>query len=306
MTSHRKKVPPPKTGDPEHDGIIERYKRLIQRAEQTTPPPFEEEMISPLRLTRNVLHVLKQQAIKELYRHSNPSPNEERAIKSGIAARETLVLLHAQTFAKAIEWAVGEYADMVTQNVTARASRRDISKTLRAAIWEESLRFGEALASEHFWSEWLVNGRFPIVPFREGGWTEEEKQRFFQRVRRSRDEWIWEADRRIDVRLILCGNRVRARRVERRRREIAKLMIENPDFYDHDLCLEMDKRNEASLSTKNDTPFPVPDFLKRIELRLWADAFGAGTPQETQKMHEYLSKIRKEFRIRKPADLPRI
>jgi hypothetical protein len=272
--------------------------KRLERMDHTTPSPLEEEMVaSPLRLTLNVLLFLRQQVVKELYRHSKPTPREERTIESGVAAKELLIVENARSFAKAIQWAVGEFADLLTQTVTARARISDISKTVRVAIWEESLKFGEGLASEGVWSEWLENGKFPLLLLREGGWTEGEKQTFFQRVRFSRNEWLWEADRRIDVRLILCGTRLTAKRVERRRREIAKLMYDNRESSDHELCLKIDSINEASHSRKNELTFPVPDFLEKLKLRLWADAFGADRPQTAQRMYVYLSKIRKEFRV---------
>ena len=82
--------------------------------------------------------------------------------------------------------------------MTAKA-KGNISETVRVALWEEALRFAEELASEGVWSDWLLCGNFPTAKFRDGGWTEQEKCTFFQKVGLSRSVWISEVDRRINV-----------------------------------------------------------------------------------------------------------
>jgi hypothetical protein len=101
--------------EPEHARVIDQHKRILDRAKKATPTPLESDLITgPLKLTRNVMFFLKQQAIKEFNRQTAPSSEEARCIASGIAARELLVFEHARTYAKAIDWAVGEFADLLT------------------------------------------------------------------------------------------------------------------------------------------------------------------------------------------------
>jgi hypothetical protein len=282
---------------------IERHKRIVAYIRSKTPPPIESDLaIGPLKLTRNGMLYLKQHVIMEFNRRAAPTPREARCIESGIAAQELLVIVHADTYAKAINWAVGEFADLLTQTLATRTTGRDITETVRAVLWDEALRFADYLTLESVWSTWLEHGDFPVAKFEGGGWTEQDRQTFFQRVGFSRTEWLFEVDRRINVRLILGGAKQTIKRVERRRQEIAKLMYQNRGASDRDLCLRIDALNEAALNRKSEIPCPVPAFLKKS--RLWADAFNGNNGNMTQKMHEYLSKIRGQFRIFQPPNLP--
>jgi hypothetical protein len=298
--SPRKKNP---VVDPAHERAIERHKRIVAYIRSKTPPPIESDLaIGPLKLSRNVMLYLEQHVIGEFNRRAAPAPREARCIESGIAAQELLVEVHADTYAKAIQWAVGEFADVLTQTLTTRTTGRDISETVRAALWDEALRFADYLTLESVWSTWLEHGDFPVANFGESGWTEQNRQTFFRRVGFSRTEWLFEVDRRINVRLILCGAKQTIKRVERRRQEIAKLMYQNRGASDRDLCLRIDALNEAALNRSSEIPCPVPAFLKNS--RLWADAFNGNNGNIAQKMHEYLSKIRGQFRISQLPNLP--
>ncbi len=284
---------------------MDRHKTMLERLEKASTQPLgSERSIGPLKLTRGVLLLLKHHVVKEFFRLAAPTAEEKRCIEFKGAVREVLVVENARTYAKAICWAVGEFADSLTQVVTGRTRRPSMSDAARRAVWEESLRFADELATEGLWSTWLDNGNFPVSHDSESVWTDQDRQKLFQRVRLSRTEWLFEADRRITHRLILCGAKPGLKRVEQRRREVAKLMFEYPQSSAHDLCVRIDSLNEAAESRKNEIPCPVPDFLKRFGLRLWGDAFGGGRPEITQKMHEYLSKIRKQFGLSKPPNLP--
>jgi hypothetical protein len=76
-------------------------------------------------------------------------------------------------------------------------------------------------------------------------------------------------------------------------------MLEFPNADDKTLCREIDKRNEKALSHSSDgkVPIPVPGFLTRKGIRLWADAFGNNCLREKQRVHELLSKVRKQFAL---------
>jgi len=284
--------------EPAHTQVIDRHERMLARANESFPPPIKTERATgPLKLPRDIVVYLRQHVIKEFFRRAAPRPEEMRCFESGIASKEALVVMHATTYANAICWAAGEFADLLVQALIARRKESDISKTARTAVWQEALKFADELAGEGVWSSWVMKGHFPAGGYLEPVWTDQDRQTFYERVRLSRSEWLSEADRRINVRLILGGARPRIKRVEQRRREIAKLMYESPKCSDHDLCVRIDALNEAALGRQNEIPCPVPDFLKKLKLRLWADAFSGNRAETTQKMHEYLSKIRKEFRL---------
>jgi len=301
VTDRRKNTParrPVPAIEPAHAQVIDRHNRMLARANRSFPPSVKTERATgPLKLTQDVLLFLKQHVIKEFFRRAAPRTEEMRCFESGIASKEASVVMHATTYANAICWAAGKFADLLVQALIARKKESDISKAARAAVWQEALKFADELAGEGVWSSWLVKGHFPVSGYLEPVWTDQDRQTFFERVRYSRSEWLSEADRRINVRLILDGARPRIKRVEQRRQEIAKLMYESPKCSDHDLCLRIDALNEAALSRRSEIPCPVPDFLKKLKLRLWTDAFSGNHAATTQKMHEYLSKIRKEFRL---------
>jgi hypothetical protein len=284
--------------EPAHAQVIDRHERLLARANESSPPPIKTERATgPLKLPRDVLSYLRQHVIREFFRRAAPGPEETRCRESGVASMEALVVVHAKTYANAICWAAGEFADLLVHALIARSRKSDISKTARTAVWKEALKFADELAGEEVWSSWIENGHFPVSREPEPIWTEQNRQTFLERVRFDRSEWLFEADRRINVRLILGGARPRLKRAEQRRGEIAKLMHASPESSDHDLCLRIDALNEAALSRSSEIPCPVPGFLKRLNLRLWTAAFSGNRPEITQKMHEYLSKIRKQFRL---------
>jgi hypothetical protein len=283
--------------EPAHAQVIDRHERLLARANESPPPIKTDRATGPLKLPRDVLSYLRQHVIREFFRRAAPGPEETRCLESGVASMEALVVVHAKTYANAICWAAGEFADLLVQALIAPTGKSDISKTARTAVEKEALKFADELAGEGVWSSWIKNGHFPVSREPKPVWTEQDRQTFFERVRFYRSEWLFEAYRRINVRLILGGARPRLKRAEQRRGEIAKLMHASPESSDHDLCLRIDALNEAALSRSSKIPCPVPGFLKKLDLRLWTAAFSGNSEEITQRMHEYLSKIRKQFRL---------
>jgi hypothetical protein len=187
-----------------------------------------------------------------------------------------------------------------------RTRRCDISHKLRRAIWEQAIAFANSLAGEGMWESWankldIPRDRKP----EEVVFGDDQRNFLFERLAMCRGDWLGEADRRIDLRILLAGGTDTTRRIDPTRGEIARLMLENSNIDDQGLCREMDRRNENFLSRSGDdpgrcrVPFPLPEFLECKGLRLWDDAFGPDREREVQRVHELLSKIRRQFAIQR-------
>lgn len=284
--------------DPTHALLMDRQRKYGQ-----VPASVENfRPVRELKLSEDALLFLRRHVVQEFFSRAQIGNNERRYIESGRYTKDFWVVEHARTYAKAICWAVGEFADVITQAVLSRASQHDISETVRGAVWSEALRFGDDLATVGVWSAWFEKCYFPNVSDPNStAWTDQDRGTFVERVRYARGLWLQEADRCINLRLLLAGAREKVRRIEPKRREVAKLMVENPSCSDRDLTVKIDSLNAPAYSRQNPPPCPPPGFLKT---RLWAEAFEPGRERDAQKMHEYFSKIRKQFSISRPADLP--
>jgi len=281
---------------PAHDQVIERHRRIQAHFDKVLPVPLEKPSTGPLKLTGNALHFLRTHVIREFINRAALSSEEKRYLGSGGSSKSFLIVEHAKSYQEAIGWAVGEFADLLVQAVLGRTRQRDISETARRAVWKEALRFADMLAEESPWTSWEEKAGTPIVSnYEDCILDDQDRASFRQRLLSYRWEWLEESDRRIKVRLVLAGAREEVKRVEPRRREIAKMMFANPHASALELCRMIDSINEAALSRAQEVPCPVPDLLMKRGLRLWADAFGRNHNHETQRMQEYLSKIRKEF-----------
>jgi hypothetical protein len=292
--SNTKKKPPNLSANTQ---VIERHRRIVEHKAKITPLPLDEpSTLGHPKLSQNVVFCLRNHVITEFIDRAELGREEKEHLESGDYTREALVVAHAKTYARAIQWAVGKYADLLVQIIIGRSRQPGNSAKMSSLVWEETLRFADVLANQGTWESWLENCYFPRVQDgRSRNWEDSELKIFWERLKFHRDEWLFEVDRRIALRLVLAGVRQSVRRVEARRRGIAKLIVLNPRSSDLNLCIQIDSQNEAARTRGKGEPFPVPDFLKRLGCRLWQDAFDPQRRTETQRMHEYLSKIRKDF-----------
>ena len=198
------------------------------------------------------------------------------------------VVIHARAYGKAVEQAVSEFADLLTQAVLARRRGKNLLKESRAAIWRSAIEFAFHLASEAVWVAWLKAAEAPVVP-QSVGWAERERGLFKQRLVIYRSDWLREADRRIGVRLLLAGGELHTRTVNAVAARVGMLLVEKPDLDDKSLCLELDRQNERNNAEE------VPNFLKKASIRLWSDPFRDNNRRLIQSLHEYFSRIRREY-----------
>jgi hypothetical protein len=257
----------------------------------------------PLKLSEDWVRFIRRHVIQELDARAALS----RPIRDNShLSKEALACEAAKAYGKAVTWATGEFADLLTQLALGRTKRRNISEKVRSAIWGETIRFGNELCNEYLVDSWTRHaGVLPAVASKDQAFGDFERKACQDRLAMYDREWLSEADRRIVLRILLAGGAETGRRIDPLRGEIARLMLENPSADDQGLCKEMDRQNENSLSRSRDNagtgrvPFPLPEFLERKGLRLWDDAFGTDREQEAQRVHELLSKIRKQFAIQR-------
>jgi hypothetical protein len=258
-------------------------------------PTQRGRRVRPLKLSEDEASFFRRHIIADLLDSAPLYLFQKWVLQPKGYTKEYLVWEHAKAYSKAVQHAVGEFADLLTQAVMAKAKRRDVSEKQREAIWEQAILFGDELLTLDMWSVWIIRHaeQFASEPV----FGDKETEALGNRLKLDRRECLGEADDRINLRILLAGGREAATRIDRVRREIAKLMLEFPGADNQRLCREIDKRNEKALSHSSDgkVPMPAPDFLKRRGIRLWAGAFGNDCKRETQRVHELFSKIRKQF-----------
>jgi hypothetical protein len=317
----KKRVPPPPDQPQYTDILIDKLKRrkdwesALDARFQLFAGHVSSVKAGPSGLSSNELYFLRQHVLKNfqrraklgisemelLDRHLNPNPLDR-------FAKERLVFEHAKTYKMAVEQAVGQFADFVTHAVLARNRRKVLKDRDRVAIWTEAIRFSEVLTGTEVWSSWCDAAGVP--GHEQPVFGDPERESFWRRLLMHRSDWLREADRRMDLRGLLSGVRDRARRLDPRHKAIARLMFVLADpaipprgetaVTDLDIFREMDSQNERALSESRSLPFPVPAFLERKQIRLWAGPFQDKNPVLMQRLYELLSKTRRRFGLRVP------
>jgi len=209
--------------------------------------------------------------------------------------RERFAVLYARTYAKAIERAVGEYADILAQAAISRKRSRNLTQSARIQLWKEALAFADQLATSALWEKWLEAAEVPSLRGLPPIMGEPDRKRFWECVFMGRPEWLDEANRRIYLRLLLNGASATSRRTDSLRSLVAYKIIEKPASTDEQLCRELEEACEK------DSRHAVPGFMQKAGCRLWADPFRERSKGQNitliQKLHEYFSQIRREHAI---------
>lgn len=327
MKSKNKKRVSPQPDLPQYaDILVDNLKRrkdwesALDARAQLFGGPTPSAKTGDLGLSKNELYVLQRHVLQNSQRRAKLSTAEIELLDRHLKpvpldrfAKEHLVFEHAKTYKTAVEEAVGELADLVTQAALARKTRRILKDRDRVAIWLEAIRFSELLTRVEVWGKWCDAAGVP--GHTEPAFGDPERQSFWRQVLMYRSDWLREADRRMDIRALLSGVRDRTRQLDPLHKAIAQLMftLGHPNHSrrgssgtleaavsDLDICREMDSQNERALSESRSVPFPVPGFLERKQVRLWAGPFQDKNLVLTQRLYEFLSKIRRRFGLRLP------
>ena len=223
-------------------------------------------------------------------------------------ARENFVVMISDVYARAIGRATGNFAEILTQTLLSRRRRVRLTAAMRSAILREAIQYAIDLSGPSFLDSWLGTAQAPIFLTAEGSPFQEEKTLFQQRIKIHQGGWSREADSGITFSFLRAGGRYTPIRTNPLHCAIARVLVTMLDATDEDICLELDRQNERALSEGRKTPFPVPESLKRVDIRLWVGPFRENEPDLVQDIHELLSKIRRKFGLRdtdpKPNPLP--
>jgi hypothetical protein len=218
--------------------------------------------------------------------------------------RDQLVVAVARTYARAIKRAAGDYADMLAQVLLSRSGRARLAEKTRMSICREVMEYSDTLSTPASHDSWAEKTQAPVFPAGRAPFEDRERAFFWERMRIYRSDWIREADNRISLRLLLAGGREPQVRTNPFRRAIARLIVMMLNSTDRAICLEMDRQNERALNENHRPAFPVPKSFERNGVRLWADAFETKRAELIQDVHELLSRVRREFGLRKTDPLP--
>jgi hypothetical protein len=325
-SKHKKRVSSRPDAPQYADILIDKLKRkkdwesALDARNQLFAGPIPSATAGPSGLSSSELYFLRQHVLQNFQRRARLSIGEIELLDRHLKpvpldrfATERLVFEHARTYKTAVEEAVSELTDLVTHAALARKRRRVLKDRDRVAIWMEAISFSELLTRPEVWGKWCDRAGVPAHA--QPAFGEPERQSFWKLLLMHRSDWLSEADRRIDLRGLLSGVRDRARRLDPLHKSIARLMFALGDptrsrresggrleaaVSDLDICREMDSQNERALSESRSLPFPVPAFLERMQIRLWAGPFQDKNLLLTQRLYEFLSKIRREFGLRLP------
>ena len=219
--------------------------------------------------------------------------------------------LHAVLFAdacgRAVGRATGDFADMLTQAAVARRGRKDFSLKFRTQMWTECLRFAMSLArleSAYAWIDkaWGDDPREDVVPRAPGSTMQEITQagatfkarfgpKFEERIWHGSRDWLDEADRKIELRLLLsAGLRRRVKLNDPSKRAVVKVLMSNPNLTTGQICAKLDAWNET-----NPRNAPLPESWKKRGARSWIDAYEKMKPS----VKTFVSTVRNKAGIAK-------
>jgi hypothetical protein len=201
----------------------------------------------------------------------------------------------------AVQSAAGEFADMLTQAVIGRTGRKDFSSKLRTEMWRECLGFAMRLARWEVASVWIDRAwghdpRESPIALPPGAELQEEKEAaeafsaefrkvFDERMRHGSPSWLGEAERRIELRVLL--SMAAQRRVvldDPSKKAVALLLTVSPNLSAEQICGKLDAKNESKLSNA-----PIPRSWKKRGADSWCDAHG----RFKGSVETYISSIRK-------------
>jgi hypothetical protein len=264
------------------------------RPRKSDPLGFEFEEIQFLR--RHAIQEFLHDA--ELGRQEMVLLEEHLRRPLSVFPRDEFAVKLAESYARAIKRATGEYADLLTQVLLSRTRVRSLREKTRMSICSQAIQFAEELSTPALHDSWADNTQAPTFPLGSAPFQERDQTFFWERMKMYRSDWSLEAYRRITLRFLLAGGKEVAVRTDPFRRRVARLVIPMLNAADRDICREMDSQNERALSENRKIPFPVPKPLERSSFRRWADPFDEKKSELIQVIHELLSKIRKEFGLR--------
>ena len=220
---------------------------------------------------------------------------------------EQHALLFADACGKAVGRATGDFADMLTQAVVARRGRKDFSLKLRKQMWTECLRFAMSLARLESASAWIDKAwgddpREGVVPRTPGSSLQEMAQsgatfrgkfgpKFEERIRHGSCDWLNEADRKIELRLLLSVALRRGVKLDDpSKKAVALLLILNSNLTTRQCCARLDASNE-----RNPRSAPIPEAWRKRGARSWIDAY----ENMNSSVKTFVSTVRKEAGIAK-------
>ena len=198
---------------------------------------------------------------------------------------ELQAVAFAHGCAKAISRTTGHFADMLAQAVIGRLGHKDLSLQLRADLWRECLQFAKRLAGFEIAGQWVDRAwgssvresvmphlhRLDTIQEQQAEWakfTTRFKSKFDERIRRGSPEWLNEAERRINLRLLLSHTpHRRAKLDDPSKQAMGILLTVRPRLTTQQVCNKLDAQNERTPGSA-----PILESWRMRGARSWSDA----------------------------------
>ena len=208
---------------------------------------------------------------------------------SGGNKMDSIVTSWARECAECVEKSVGMYVDMMTEALLARGNKVD--SRLQLQITAKGLSFGtEQLCDWMIHGSWLAHHIGESIP---GEIPPGVREEFRIELLSTEEEWLWEAQRRIHLRILLMG--LIRPPIRKRKHEFLRVKLferfgipARPNF--KKMCVYLDVYNSR---VKNKFP-PLDEWQEKTKDRTWVGNYRHKSTGGS--VSSFLSKLVRETR----------